>query len=313
MEYTEGERISRLTLDVLLTWMGQPPINDPDNGILPFKHEGVYVAGFTPPPLIPDPIPTEESCTYLPMSSLTSLAQTDLLLTVDAIPQRQSSVSITLTSLGKRYSDPTQVDYRVAVVSSLKSIILHNVFALSYNPIFGQLWRAVCKENSIEKEELTNLFSQQIGQIKDDEKKKNMRAFVENSYDATEQIQEMINKAPAGGKRMYLDLDAMGQGGVDLTRMELLEVSRSCHSGVMAKLATIFTHAKVCRLISIPLFVLTFTYCRSPALTSYSARANDSSLSTFLLTKSSNLCLISSSPVPCFLPDLHTSWLSFHS
>jgi len=78
-----------------------------------------------------------------------------------------------------------------------------------------------------------------------------MKAFVENSYDATEQIQEMINKAPAGGKRMYLDLDAMGQGGVDLTRMELLEVSRSCYSGAMAKLATIFTHAKACLFINV--------------------------------------------------------------
>ena len=39
----------------------------------------------------------------------------------------------------------------------------------------------------------------------------------------------------------YLDLDS----GVELTRRELLEVSRSCNSDMLKKLATIFTHLNV--------------------------------------------------------------------
>ena len=40
---------------------------------------------------------------------------------------------------------------------------------------------------------------------------------------------------------MYLVLDS----GVELTERELLEVSKSCNSDVLKKLATIFTHLKV--------------------------------------------------------------------
>ena len=39
----------------------------------------------------------------------------------------------------------------------------------------------------------------------------------------------------------YLDLDS----SVELTRRELLEVSRSCNSDVLKKLATIFMHLNV--------------------------------------------------------------------
>ena len=40
---------------------------------------------------------------------------------------------------------------------------------------------------------------------------------------------------------VYLDLDS----DVELTRRVLLEVSRSCNSDMLKKLATIFTHLKV--------------------------------------------------------------------
>ena len=155
------------------------------------------------------------------------------------------------------------------------------------------------------------MFSQQINKIKDDAKKQDMKAFVENSYDSSEQIQEIIDKVPAGGKRMYLDLDSLGQGGVNLTRLELLEVSRSCHSSVMAKLATILTHIKVSFLAFYFLIILSDILSRRLLTpTSNSAPANDPSLSTCPQTKSSNSCRTSSFPVQYFPPDLHTSWPS---
>lgn len=69
--------------------------------------------------------------------------------------------------------------------------------------------------------------------------------WLEESYNSEAEIQEMIDAAPDAGdpnqRRIYLDLDS----GVNLTRTELLEVSRSLYPGVLQKLASILTHLKV--------------------------------------------------------------------
>ena len=56
-------------------------------------------------------------------------------------------------------------------------------------------------------------------------------------------IEEIVKKAPVDEATVwvYLDLDS----DVELTRRVLLEVSRSCNSDVLKKLATIVTHLKV--------------------------------------------------------------------
>ena len=68
-----------------------------------------------------------------------------------------------------------------------------------------------------------------------------MSIWLEQSFDASAEIETMIMEATEGCQWMYLDLDAQ----VDLTRVELLEASRSFHRGVLRKLASIFTNAKV--------------------------------------------------------------------
>ena len=109
-----------------------------------------------------------------------------------------------------------------------------------------QLWRAVCKERLSEhRDRLVNLFSQNVAAIQDAAKREAMKEWLEASYDSSAAINEIIETAPDHGdpnqQRMYLDMDA----DVHLTRMELLEVARSCYPGVLEKLARMFTHAKV--------------------------------------------------------------------
>lgn len=69
--------------------------------------------------------------------------------------------------------------------------------------------------------------------------------WLEESYNLAEAIEEMIGSAPDAGdpnqRRIYLDLDS----GLNLTRTELLEVSRSLYPGVLKTLASILTHLKV--------------------------------------------------------------------
>lgn len=122
-------------------------------------------------------------------------------------------------------------------------IIDSNVASLAYNSIFGHLWRAVCKDtnNGAEKNRLINSFGVAVGKIADPEVKRSLAVWLEESFDATEEIQKIAGCAPVGGPQIYLDLDS----GVNLTRTELLEVSRSCYSGILKKLASIFTHLKL--------------------------------------------------------------------
>lgn len=91
-----------------------------------------------------------------------------------------------------------------------------------------QLWRAVCKDRTdARRDELVNMFSQQVGKENDPNRKQILSDWLEDSYDSAEEIEELIKKAPDHGdpkqRRFYLDLDA----NVNLTRTELLEVRAS--------------------------------------------------------------------------------------
>lgn len=112
--------------------------------------------------------------------------------------------------------------------------------------MFGQLWRAVCKDrNDPRREILVNSFSEEVGKEKDPDRRQVLTEWLEESYNSEGEIQEMIDAAPDAGdpnqRRIYLDMDS----GVNLTRTELLEVARSLYPGVLQKLASILTHIKV--------------------------------------------------------------------
>ena len=101
--------------------------------------------------------------------------------------------------------------------------------------------------DSSKKAKLANAFAVKARQICSGEKCEVMQKWLEDSFDSTEEIEELIANAPgvadanANQDRIYLDLDS----GIDLTRKDLLEVSKSCYSGVLQKLTQIFTHIKV--------------------------------------------------------------------
>jgi hypothetical protein len=97
-----------------------------------------------------------------------------------------------------------------------------------------------------------NKFSAEVNKMTNPTEKEEMKIWLEESFDATQEIENIIASAPDNDlwesrkqPRMYLDLDAFGDDGVNLTRTELLEASKSCYSGVLKKLTTIFTHAKL--------------------------------------------------------------------
>ena len=235
--------ISRLTLGVIMQWMGQP--SDLEAVI---KESNASFSRYKVSPLHAVQKPSDEmkrSRGYLPPSYDKSYTGTPLLkildrpLTITDVPR--GSLATEPSNLAKRFARPTETEYRDLVYDSLFAIVESNVFSLTYNPIFGQLWRAVCKDSSERKTQLLNAFSNRVGKLTDPVQKAGLQQWLEESFDATEEIEEIIARQGTGGAMVYLDLDA----DVELTRIELLEVSRSCYAGVLKKIATVFTHLKV--------------------------------------------------------------------
>lgn len=235
--------ISRLTLAVILQWMGQT--SDMDNVL---RDSVATLSRYEISPLDANPKPSDEeagSRGYLPPLVRANSACTPL-LSIHTLPLKLSHIPLgTLASesfnLAKRFSNPSETTYHDLVYTSLASIIESNVSSLTYNPIFGQLWRAVCKGTDKNKNQLLNAFSNRVGKVTDPTEKANLQQWLEESFDATEEIENIIARVDASGPMVYLDLDS----DIELTRTELLEVSRSCYSGVLKKVATVFTHLKV--------------------------------------------------------------------
>jgi hypothetical protein len=235
--------ISRLTLGVIMQWMGQSSdletVVKESNAV--FSRYGVSPVGVTPK------LSDEKTGSrgYLPPSRTDKSHKTPLLVILDRpltptdVPR--GPLATEPSNLAKRFARPTEAEYRDLVYDSLSAIIESNVFSLTYNPIFGQLWRAVCKDTSDKKTQLLNSFSNRIGKLTDPAEKAGLQQWLEESFDSTEEIEGIIAQHGTGGEMVYLDLDA----DVELTRMELLEVSRSCYAGVLKKVASVFTHLKV--------------------------------------------------------------------
>ena len=97
--------------------------------------------------------------------------------------------------------------------------------------------------DSSKKAKLVNAFAVKAGQICSGEKREVMQKWLEDSFNSRVEIEEIVKKAPVDEATVwvYLVLDL----GMELTERESLEVSKSCNSDVLKKLATIITHLNV--------------------------------------------------------------------
>lgn len=112
------------------------------------------------------------------------------------------------------------------------------IIALTYNTVFGTLWRAICRsKEDPDRVALMNRMGSTVSVLREDEKEQ-MKAYIEMSYDQTNLIDEMIQSVepyPA----IVLETPQ------SLTRSDLLEVSRSCYAGVLSKVSTLLTGLRV--------------------------------------------------------------------
>ncbi|KAK7063370.1 RING-type domain-containing protein [Favolaschia claudopus] len=242
-----AEVISRLTLGVILQWIGQSTTNMEDV----LRDSGALLLRYEESPRTATSKPKDEesgSAGYLPPSLKSSNGtplRRILSIALDISHLSSTASEMVPLDLSKRFDDVAQTGYRSLAYQSLEDIIKLNVASLTYNSIFGQLWRAVCRDPSERRTHLVDAFSDAVGKITDFEKRAALRQWLEESFDRTAEIEQIImrHRTAEGGESasLYLDLDA----DVRLTRTELLDVSRSCYSAVLKKIANIFTHLKL--------------------------------------------------------------------
>ncbi|KLO12331.1 hypothetical protein SCHPADRAFT_829706 [Schizopora paradoxa] len=235
--------LSRLTLDVILQWTG---LFDwaKDESVNPKLHFSSKVHTYTHP-LSERPTQFEDESGAVDYLSDTVPSHTSPVDLKEDIPVGPLAEKVGRRNAGKRFANQADTEYRELVYDLLLNQINTNVHALTYNPVFGQLWRAVCRDssevNASKKQGLFDAFSNQVGRISDATQKSAIQQWLEDSFDSSEEIEQIIGKAASTNPRVYLDLDS----GIKLTRRELLEVSKSCYSGVLKNLVSIFTHLKL--------------------------------------------------------------------
>lgn len=159
------------------------------------------------------------------------------------LPKKQTSV----VNFADRYK--TDLTYRRLATQQIAKLIDSDVTAISLNPVFGSLWRAVCNDrDNPDRDILLNAFSLNVDKIGDTDEKTRMKAWLEESYDYAAEITELIDTIPEADRFPCVFLDPTirhAQGGdpaiSDFTRDELLEIGRSCDYRILRRLGKVLT------------------------------------------------------------------------
>jgi len=152
--------------------------------------------------------------------------------------------------------------FRDLVFAEFRHIMtVENVMCLSYNAVFGSIWRALCRFREDERlKVLRDTFSLLITQL-DGQRKADMQEWIDESYDDTEEINELIkahlnerlaedaeNKDDSDTIE-YVSLDAIDAMSADAlpTKKELLTIANSLFGDIIHKVQQILTHLIVFR------------------------------------------------------------------
>ncbi|KAM0259347.1 hypothetical protein ACHAQJ_003379 [Trichoderma viride] len=173
-------------------------------------------------------------------------------VTLGVVPGLVKARGPKVGSFADKYAnDPA---YKIMAVEQLRRIIKTNVSAISLNPIFGSLWRAVCNDRlHPARDELISLFGLQVDRISDVNERARMKTWLAESYNYVDDINDMIKTVAPQDRFPMLFLDPTADFGFaedadgeqrrlqDFTRAELLEIGRSCDYKILRRLGKILT------------------------------------------------------------------------
>jgi hypothetical protein len=238
--------ISQVTIDLLLAWM---QVEKPGAASQQIEAKLQQYTSIQPGLVVED----ETLLMTSPYFDENHVHQLDLKTESNRqyLPKRAAPVQ----DFAERYK--TDQPYRLLVVKQLGKIVKDDVSAISLNPVFGSLWRAVCndRENPA-RDGLIQDFGASVEKIANASEKDRMKSWLEESYDYTAEVLEVIAKVPADKffPCVYLDptlkfersadTDDGGSGSQPITRFtrgELLEIGRSCDNTILHRLGRVLT------------------------------------------------------------------------
>ncbi|KAK5996603.1 Putative ariadne-like RING finger-like protein [Cladobotryum mycophilum] len=160
-------------------------------------------------------------------------------------------------SFAEKYANDEE--YKKLAAEQLRRIIETSVSAVSVNPIFGSLWRAVCNDRTNPaRDELIQLFGLSVDRISDADEKARMKTWLAESYNYVDEINDLIKSVASEERFPLLFLDPTADFGTandggdddnsadnrrlqDFTRAELLEIGRSCDYKILRRLGKVLT------------------------------------------------------------------------
>jgi hypothetical protein len=258
VDHVSTEAISHLTLSVLLAWMHvDKPAADGNVALgTAMKYKslvGIDEASDEAAQKLVSRFYTHKKAQY---------SRSSVSGNIERIPVTVTNMSSVMPNRGPIIFDmaaryAADQGYRNLAVAQLRTIIDADVFAISVNPIFGTLWRAVCNDRKNKaRDELVTLFGDKISHIEDDAQKAAMKAWLQDSYHHAAEIQDILAAIPAHNQfpAVYVDPtmafaggNGDGKGAADFTRDELLEIARSCHPLILGRLGKVLTQLQYVR------------------------------------------------------------------
>lgn len=175
-------------------------------------------------------------------SDLTNITREEQLSEVHLILTRLTSLAPALTSVNLARRFKLDAAYRDLAYATLEHILTPDaVLALTYNQVFGLLWRAVCSRRDDPRRapliaRLEDCIRRLTGTTQI-----TLRTWVADSYRNDEEIREVIAACPTPFPAIILDLPERER----LTPQDLLEVGRSCHPTALAHINRLLTNLRV--------------------------------------------------------------------
>ncbi|CAI7671923.1 unnamed protein product [Penicillium bialowiezense] len=254
--------IAKLTVDLLLAWMGvTKTLTDTDKiwvQVLPGElSRYVSLEGI-------EGIQNEndENTKLFFSRDLTKSSPckdniTKVKLFPSTVDEHVAKKAIPVQDFAKRYM--TDHEYKAFVVKYLEKIIEDHIEALTLNPVLGTLWRAVCSDRTYSRrDEVLQAFNHRLEKMNNPDERANMKFWLEESYDFAGDIVAIINNVPDAEKYpcVFLDPTLNFSGASNessqssqplsgMTRDDLLEIGRSCSPSILRRLGTILSRLTI--------------------------------------------------------------------
>lgn len=261
LEYSKPQDISQVTMELLLAWMGIEKAGSSQQGedvVLP-----AYMSHYMDVEEI-EQIKSEEDKHGAMFFAAPYCSPADAAVVSSNITSTRINHNILRTFLPKKdnpvtdfaRSWSTEPAYRALAVKHLRKIITEDVSAITLNPVFGTLWRAICSDRKHDaRDELVEAFGFHIEKITNADERTRLKTWLEESYNFTADVLEAIGSVPEEKRFPCVFLDpTMGFAPADsvdndgtsssltaFTRAELLEIGRSCDFRVLRRLGRVLT------------------------------------------------------------------------